>query len=55
MVTLSFKVMALKLPKASKKVKFDLVETVNSLFHGNEEFILLDEQKVAYEKVVTLY
>jgi len=32
-----------------------LVETVNSLFHGNEEFILLDEQKVAYEKVVTLY
>lgn len=32
-----------------------LVETVNSLFQGNEEFILLDEQKVAYEKVVTLY
>lgn len=32
-----------------------LVETVNSLFQGNEEFILLDEQKVAYEKVVTLF
>ena len=28
---------------------------MNSLFQGNEEFILLDEQKVAYEKVVTLY
>lgn len=32
-----------------------LVETVNSLFQGNEEFILLDEQKVAYEKVITLF
>ncbi|WP_078549765.1 DUF2075 domain-containing protein [Litchfieldia alkalitelluris] len=32
-----------------------LVETVGSLIEGNEEFILLDEQKVAYEKVVSLY
>ncbi|MFD1928860.1 DNA/RNA helicase domain-containing protein [Sporosarcina siberiensis] len=32
-----------------------LVETVNSLFQGNEEFILLDEQKVAYEKVIALF
>ncbi|MCP8970927.1 DUF2075 domain-containing protein [Ectobacillus ponti] len=32
-----------------------LVETVSSLIAGNEEFILLDEQKVAYEKVVTKY
>ena len=32
-----------------------LVETVNSLFKGNEEFILLDEQKVAYEKVVSRF
>lgn len=32
-----------------------LVETVSSLIDGNEEFVLLDEQKVAYEKVVTLY
>lgn len=32
-----------------------LVEAVNSLFEGNEEFILLDEQKVAYEKVLTIY
>jgi uncharacterized protein len=29
-----------------------LVETVGSLLKGNEEFVLLDEQKVAYEKVV---
>lgn len=32
-----------------------LVEVVNSLFEGNEEFILLDEQKVAYEKVLSIY
>jgi uncharacterized protein len=32
-----------------------LVETVSSLIEGNEEFILLDEQKVAYEKVLTKY
>ena len=32
-----------------------LVETVGSLIEGNEEFILLDEQKVAYEKVVSIY
>lgn len=32
-----------------------LVEAVNSLFEGNEEFILLDEQKVAYEKVLSIY
>ncbi|WP_160725007.1 DUF2075 domain-containing protein [Bacillus sp. USDA818B3_A] len=32
-----------------------LVETVGSLIAGNEEFVLLDEQKVAYEKVVSLY
>lgn len=32
-----------------------LVESVNSLFEGNEEFILLDEQKVAYEKVLSIY
>ncbi len=32
-----------------------LVETVGSLIAGNEEFILLDEQKVAYEKVVSMY
>jgi len=37
--------------KPSKK----LVEAVNSLFEGNEEFILLDEQKVAYEKVLSIY
>jgi uncharacterized protein len=32
-----------------------LVETVGSLIEGNEEFVLLDEQKVAYEKVVSKY
>jgi len=32
-----------------------LVETVNSLLKGNEEFVLLDEQKVAYEKIVSIY
>ena len=32
-----------------------LVETVGSLIAGNEEFVLLDEQKVAYEKVVSKY
>jgi uncharacterized protein len=32
-----------------------LVETVASLLKGNEEFVLLDEQKVAYEKVVSKY
>jgi uncharacterized protein len=32
-----------------------LVETVGSLLKGNEEFVLLDEQKVAYEKVVSKY
>ncbi|MEH7239096.1 DUF2075 domain-containing protein [Bacillus sp. JJ1562] len=32
-----------------------LVETVDSLLQGNEEFILLDEQKVAFEKVVSMY
>jgi uncharacterized protein len=32
-----------------------LVETVGSLIEGNEEFILLDEQKVAYEKVISIY
>lgn len=32
-----------------------LVETVSSLIEGNEEFIQLDEQKVAYEKVVSKY
>jgi uncharacterized protein len=32
-----------------------LVETVASLIEGNEEFILLDEQKVAYEKVISKY
>ncbi len=32
-----------------------LVETVSSLLRGNEEFILLDEQKVAFEKVVSLH
>lgn len=32
-----------------------LVEAVNSLFEGNEEFILLDVQKVAYEKVLSIY
>lgn len=37
--------------KPSKK----LVETVNSMFEGNEEFILLDEQKVSYEKVIHIY
>ncbi|WHY89898.1 DUF2075 domain-containing protein [Neobacillus cucumis] len=32
-----------------------LVETVGSLIEGNDEFILLDEQKVAYEKVLSIY
>ncbi len=32
-----------------------LVETVGSLIAGNEEFVLLDEQKVAYEKVASLF
>ncbi|WP_394234167.1 DNA/RNA helicase domain-containing protein [Niallia oryzisoli] len=32
-----------------------LVETVSSLIEGNEEFVLLDEQKVAYEKVVSIF
>jgi DUF2075 family protein/Cdc6-like AAA superfamily ATPase len=32
-----------------------LIETVGSLVEGNEEFILLDEQKVAYEKVISTY
>ena len=32
-----------------------LVETVGSLIEGNEEFVLLDEQKVAYEKVVSIF
>ena len=32
-----------------------LVETVGSLIEENEEFVLLDEQKVAYEKVVSIY
>ncbi|MDM5187312.1 DUF2075 domain-containing protein [Bacillus sp. DX4.1] len=32
-----------------------LVETVSSLIKGNEEFILLDEQKVAYEKIISMY
>src|SRR5699024_7708396 len=32
-----------------------LVETVHSLMEGNEEFVLLDEQKVAYEKVISIY
>ncbi|MFC3040433.1 DNA/RNA helicase domain-containing protein [Virgibacillus xinjiangensis] len=32
-----------------------LVETVGSLIEGNEEFVLLDEQKVAYEKVRSIY
>jgi uncharacterized protein len=32
-----------------------LVETVGSLLKGNEEFVLLDEQKVAYEKVISKY
>ncbi|MFL6559527.1 MAG: DNA/RNA helicase domain-containing protein, partial [Bacillus sp. (in: firmicutes)] len=32
-----------------------LVETVGSLIEGNEEFVLLDEQKVAFEKVVSKY
>jgi DUF2075 family protein/broad-specificity NMP kinase len=32
-----------------------LVETVKSLIEGNEEFVLLDEQKVAYEKVRMKY
>jgi len=37
--------------KPSKK----LVETVKNLFDGNEEFVLLDEQKVSYEKVIHIY
>ncbi|QST00395.1 DUF2075 domain-containing protein [Pontibacillus sp. ALD_SL1] len=37
--------------KPSKK----LVETVESLIDGNEEFVLLDEQKVAFEKVLSIY
>src|SRR5690625_3406046 len=32
-----------------------LVDKVDSLMKGNEEFILLDEQKVAYEKIVSIY
>lgn len=32
-----------------------LVETLNLMFEGNEEFILLDEQKVAYEQILTIY
>lgn len=32
-----------------------LVETASSLVEGNEEFILLDEQKVAYEKIISMY
>ena len=32
-----------------------LVDTVGALVEGNEEFILLDEQKVAFEKVVSMY
>lgn len=32
-----------------------LVETVASLIEGNEEFVLLDEQKVAFEKVMSKY
>ena len=32
-----------------------LVERAKSLIEGNEEFILLDEQKVAYEKIVNMY
>lgn len=32
-----------------------LVETVSSLIEGNEEFVLLDEQKVAYEKIISKY
>ena len=31
------------------------VETLNLMFEGNEEFILLDEQKVAYEQILTIY
>ncbi|WP_404332092.1 DNA/RNA helicase domain-containing protein [Mesobacillus maritimus] len=32
-----------------------LVDTVASLIDGNQEFVLLDEQKVAYEKVMSKY
>ncbi|ADI00159.1 DUF2075 domain-containing protein [Salisediminibacterium selenitireducens] len=32
-----------------------LVESVQSLMKGNEAFILLDEQKVAYEKALSIY
>ncbi|SDI24941.1 hypothetical protein SAMN05192534_1288 [Alteribacillus persepolensis] len=32
-----------------------LVETVGTLLDGSDEFVLLDEQKVAYEKVIALY
>ncbi|SHE15180.1 Uncharacterized conserved protein [Chlamydia abortus] len=31
-----------------------LIDHVNGLFKGNSEFILLDEQKVAYETIMTL-
>ncbi|WP_042458841.1 DUF2075 domain-containing protein [Neobacillus dielmonensis] len=41
--------------KAKIRPSKKLVETVSSLLKGNEEFVLLDEQKVAYEKVVSKY
>lgn len=32
-----------------------LADTINSLLEGNEEFTLLDEQKIAFEKVKSIY
>ncbi len=46
---------AKKIEEGKIKPSKRLVESVNSLFEGNEEFILLDEQKVAYEKVLSIY
>ncbi|MBU0905586.1 MAG: DUF2075 domain-containing protein, partial [Firmicutes bacterium] len=46
---------AKKIEEGKIKPSKRLVEAVNSLFEGNEEFILLDEQKVAYEKVLSIY
>ncbi|BBH22493.1 ATPase AAA [Paenibacillus baekrokdamisoli] len=31
-----------------------LVEHINALFEGNSDFVLLDEQKIAYETIITL-
>lgn len=46
---------AKKIEEGKIKPSKRLVEAVNSIFEGNEEFILLDEQKVAYEKVLSIY